>query len=148
MGRRMEKLLCIHFKKCYIAVKKTNEIQLYALTLLNLIIMLSQKKLKKNVQIYMQFVIFPSIKGLDAGKDWRQEKKWMTEDEMVRLHHQLNGHEFERTRGDGKGQVREAWSATVHGVAKSQTWLSDWTKFMFNLWLLFLAHSPPNLGIS
>ena len=30
----------------------------------------------------------------DAGKDWRQEDKGMTEDEMVRWHHQLNGHEF------------------------------------------------------
>ena len=31
----------------------------------------------------------------DAGKDWRQEEKGMTEDEMVRWHHQLNRHEFE-----------------------------------------------------
>ena len=30
-----------------------------------------------------------------AGKDWRQEEKAMTEDEMVAWHHQLNGHEFE-----------------------------------------------------
>ena len=34
-------------------------------------------------------------KDLDAGKDWRQEKKLTTEDEMVGRHHQLNGHEFE-----------------------------------------------------
>ena len=34
-------------------------------------------------------------KNLDAGKDWRQEQKGMTEDEMVRWHHQLNGREFE-----------------------------------------------------
>ena len=40
---------------------------------------------------------------------------------MVRLHHQLNGHEFERTRGESEEQVREAWGATVHGLAKSQT---------------------------
>ena len=31
----------------------------------------------------------------DAGKDWRQEEKGMTEDEMVGEHHQLNGHESE-----------------------------------------------------
>ena len=31
----------------------------------------------------------------DAGKDWRQEEKGTTEDEMVEWHHQLNGHEFE-----------------------------------------------------
>ena len=34
-------------------------------------------------------------KDLDAGKDWRQEEKGMTEDEMVGWHHQLNGHDFE-----------------------------------------------------
>ena len=34
-------------------------------------------------------------KDLDAGKDWGQEEKGMTEDEMVGWHHWLNGHEFE-----------------------------------------------------
>ena len=34
-------------------------------------------------------------KDPDAGKDWRQEEKEMTEDEMVGCHHRLNGHEFE-----------------------------------------------------
>ena len=34
-------------------------------------------------------------KDPDAGKDWRQEEKGMTEDEMVGCHHRLNGHEFE-----------------------------------------------------
>ena len=43
----------------------------------------------------------------------------MTEHEMVGWHHQLNGHEFEQALGDGEG--REAWRATVRGVAKSQT---------------------------
>ena len=43
-------------------------------------------------------------KYLDAGKDWRQEEKEMTEDEMVGWHHQLNGHEFEQTPGNGDGQ--------------------------------------------
>ena len=33
-------------------------------------------------------------KDPDAGKDWRQEEKGMTEDEMVEWHHRLNGHEF------------------------------------------------------
>ena len=42
------------------------------------------------------------------------------EDEMVRLHHQLNGHEFEQTLLD-TAKDREAWHAAVHGVAKSQT---------------------------
>ena len=33
----------------------------------------------------------------DAGKDWGQEEKGMTEDEMVGRYHRLNGHEFEKT---------------------------------------------------
>ena len=33
-------------------------------------------------------------KDPDAGKDWRQEEKGMTEDEMFGWHHRLNGHEF------------------------------------------------------
>ena len=43
-------------------------------------------------------------KDPDAGKDSGQEEKGMTEDEMVGWHHGLNGHEFEQTLGDGKGQ--------------------------------------------
>ena len=34
-------------------------------------------------------------KDADAGRDWRQEEKGTTEDEMAGWHHQLNGHEFE-----------------------------------------------------
>ena len=43
-------------------------------------------------------------KDPDAGKDWRQEEKGTTEDEMVGWHHQLNGHEFEQAPGDSEGQ--------------------------------------------
>ena len=39
-------------------------------------------------------------KDPDAGKDWRQEEKGVTEDQMVGWHHWLNGHEFEKTPGD------------------------------------------------
>ena len=42
-------------------------------------------------------------KDPDAGKDWRQEEKWMT-DEMVGWHHQPTGHEFGQALGDGEGQ--------------------------------------------
>ena len=44
------------------------------------------------------------IKQLTQGKDWRQEEKGTTEDEMVGWHHRLSGHEFEQTPGDGEGQ--------------------------------------------
>ena len=40
----------------------------------------------------------------DAGKDWGQEEKGMSEDEMVGWHHQFNGHEFEQILGDSEGQ--------------------------------------------
>ena len=43
-------------------------------------------------------------KDPDAGKDWRQEEKGMTEDEMVGWHHWLSGHEFGWTPGVGDGQ--------------------------------------------
>ena len=59
----------------------------------------------------------------DAEKDWGQEEKGATEDDMVGWHQKPNGHEFEQTLGDGE---REAWYAAVHGVTKSQTWLCDW----------------------
>ena len=39
-------------------------------------------------------------KDPDARKDWRQEEKGMTEDEMVGWHHWLNGHEFEQALGE------------------------------------------------
>ena len=59
-----------------------------------------------------------------AGKNWRQEEKGMTEDEMVGWHHWLNGREFEQAPRDGKGQgflvCCSPW------VAKSWTLLSNW----------------------
>ena len=43
-------------------------------------------------------------KDPDAGKDWGQEVKGVTEIEMVGWHHWLNGHEFEQTQGDSEGR--------------------------------------------
>ena len=53
------------------------------------------------LKLKLQILLPPDVKnwltgkGPDAGKDWRQEKKGTTEDEMVGYHHQLDGHEFE-----------------------------------------------------
>ena len=46
-------------------------------------------------------------KDPDAGKDWRQEEKGMTEDKMVEWHHWLDGHEFQQAVGvdDGQGSL-------------------------------------------
>ena len=62
----------------------------------------------------------------DAGKVWRWEEKGTTEDEMVRWHHQLDGHDFEQAPGAGDGQGSLACCSS--GLAKSQTWLSHWTE--------------------
>ena len=48
----------------------------------------------------------------DAGKDWRQEKKGTTENEVVQWHHQLDGHELGQAPGVGDwqgGLVRGPW---------------------------------------
>ena len=69
----------------------------------------------------------------DAAKDWKQEEKGTTKDEMVGWYHWLNGHEFEQAPGDGEGQG--GLVAVVHGVAKSSTQLSYWTTKMGNVHL-------------
>ena len=55
-------------------------------------------------------------KDPDAGKDWGQEEKVATEDEMVGWHHWLNGHEFEQLQEIVKN--REAWCTAVRGGSK------------------------------
>ena len=59
-------------------------------------------------------------KDPDAGKDCRQEEKGMTEDEMVRWHHWLNGHECEQTPGDNEGD-RSLVSCSPWGRKESNT---------------------------
>ena len=61
-----------------------------------------------------------------------QEEKGTTEDEMAGWHHWLDGHESEWTQGVGDGQ--EGLGAAIHGVVKSQTWLSNWTELNWLNW--------------
>ena len=59
---------------------------------------------------YCNFCLVPHVKSWligkdpDAGRDWGQEEKGMTEDEMAGWHHRLDGHEFGKTLGVGDGQ--------------------------------------------
>ena len=75
-------------------------------------------------------------KDPDAGKDWRQEEKGMTEDEMVGWHHWLNGHEFEQGLGDGEGQRSLAccspWSCKELNTTE---WLNDFN----NCWFMMVC---------
>ena len=63
-------------------------------------------------------------KDFDAGRDWGQEEKGKTEDEMAGWHH---GHSMDVSLSELREMVmnREAWRAAIHGVAKSRTRLSD-----------------------
>ena len=63
-------------------------------------------------------------KDPDAGKDWRQEEKGMTEDEIVGWYHWLNGHKFEQAPGDG-GQGSLAYCSPWGHKESQRTWL-EW----------------------
>ena len=60
-------------------------------------------------------------KGPDAGKDWGQEEKQSTEDEIV------SSIDMNLSKLQKITKNRGAWCSTVCGVSKSQTWLSNWT---------------------
>ena len=65
-------------------------------------------------------------KDSDAGKDWGQEEKGITEDEMAGWHQWLDGHEFEWTPGVGDGQgglaCCDAWGCKESGTTKRLNW--------------------------
>ena len=65
-------------------------------------------------------------KDSDAVKDWRQEEKGTTEDEMVDAI--TDSTDMSLSKFQELVMDREAWCAVIHGVAKSQTRLSNWTE--------------------
>ena len=84
-------------------------------------------------------------KDFDAGRAWGQEKKGTTVDEMVWWHTKS----MDMILGGLRESVmdREAWCATVHGVAKGWTQLSNWTDclnsvltFVVGFWEVFFIH--------
>ena len=65
-------------------------------------------------------------KDPDAGKDWRQEEKEMTEDEMVGWYHWLDGHEFEQVLGDSEGcRSLACFSPWGHKELDMTEWLNN-----------------------
>ena len=66
-------------------------------------------------------------KDPDAGKDWRQEEKGMTEDEMVGWHHRLNGHEFKQAPRVGGRQGSLACSSPCGCKELDMTEQLNWT---------------------
>ena len=80
-------------------------------------------------------------KDPNAGKDWGQEEKGTTGDEMAGWHHRLNAHEklWELV------MYREAWHAVIHGVTKSRTQLRDWTELSVFYILVILFFSFQSL---
>ena len=95
----------------------------------------------------------PDVKNLliwkdsDAGKDWSQEEKGTTEDEMAGWQHWLNGHEFEQT----PGVYWSLWtgrSGVLQSIrSQSQTRLSNWTDWLMFLFISFQCYCPSSLKI-
>ena len=72
-------------------------------------------------------------KDSDAGKDWGQEEKWVTEDEMFEWHHHLSGHEIEQTLGfsEGKGSL-VCYCPWVHKESDTTERLNNSNKYLLS----------------
>ena len=73
-------------------------------------------------------------KDSDAGRDWGQEEKGMTEDEMAGWHHWLHGHEFEWTLGVGDGQGGLACCDSWGRKESDTTEQLNWTELKKERW--------------
>ena len=87
-------------------------------------------------------------KDPDAGRDWEQEEKGTTEDEMAGWHHWLDGREFEWTPGvdDGQGDLAccDSWSCKELDMTEWLNWTED------HVWVsqvaLVVKNLPANVG--
>ena len=88
-------------------------------------------------------------KDSDAGRDWGQEEKGTTEDEMVGRHHWFNGHGFGWTPGVGDGQGGPACCSSWGGKESDMTeWLNwtDWTYIInFRSWTILFCIIKGNI---
>ena len=84
-------------------------------------------------------------KDPDVGKDWRQEEKGPTEDEMVGLHHLLNGHEFEQVPevGDEQGSLAccSPWDSKELVMTEHLNWTDHLLSLHLTLKLLLVSRS-------
>ena len=89
-------------------------------------------------------------KDPDSGRDWGQEKKGTTEDEMAVWHHWLDGHEFEWTPGVGDRQgglvCCDSWGCkeldTTEWLNWTESYIGLWNAFFSSLHLPFLCSAP------
>ena len=72
-------------------------------------------------------------KDSDAGRDWGQEEKGTTEDEMAGWHDGLDGRESEWTAGDGDGQGGLACCDSWGGKESDMTERLNWTEWLVNI---------------
>ena len=84
-------------------------------------------------------------KDSDAGRDWGQEDKGMTEDEMAGWHHRLDGREFEWTPGDDDGQgglaCCDSWGHKESDTTEQLNWTEQW-------WIVRNDYIVPSSGNS
>ena len=95
-------------------------------------------------------------KDSDAGRDWGQEEKGMTENEMAGWHHWLNGREFEWSPGDGGKQGGLACCVSCGRKKSDMTEWLNWTELNSMYWAKFsylqlpilLVYDNPGIGES
>ena len=90
-------------------------------------------------------------KDSDAGRDWEQEEKETTEDEMAGWHHWLDGHESEWSSGDGDGQGGLVCCNSRGCKELDMTERLDWTELNWtddSLLRIIIKHTYPELSLS